>query len=134
MSQTSLISGYSGPPSRRPSVASSLSSGKIAGTNAPQTPSNAITSSTDPAVIHSITQTMIGEFLYKYTRRVVGKGHGEKRHKRFFWVHPYTKTLYWSSADPGASNVGESNAKSGSCVVLSVKVGLAKAVSLRSIY
>jgi len=133
MSQTSLISGYSGPPSRRPSVASSLSSGKVAGTNAPQTPSNAITSSTDPAVIHSITQTMIGEFLYKYTRRVVGKGHGEKRHKRFFWVHPYTKTLYWSSADPGASNVGESNAKSGSCVVLSVKV-LAKAVSLRSIY
>jgi hypothetical protein len=70
-------------------------------------------SSTDPTIIHAITQTMIGEFLYKYTRRAIGKGHGERRHKRFFWVHPYTKTLYWSSADPGSSNVSESSAKSG---------------------
>ena len=69
--------------------------------------------STDPAIIHAITQTMIGEFLYKYTRKAIGKGHGERRHKRFFWVHPYTKTLYWSSADPGSSNVSESSAKSG---------------------
>ena len=68
---------------------------------------------TDPTVIHAITQTMIGEFLYKYTRRTIGKGHGERRHKRFFWVHPYTRTLYWSSADPGSSNVSESSAKSG---------------------
>ncbi|KAF8155589.1 hypothetical protein B0H34DRAFT_783418 [Crassisporium funariophilum] len=67
---------------------------------------------TDPAVIHAITQTMIGEFLYKYTRKAIGKGVGERRHKRFFWVHPYTKTLYWSSADPGSSNVSESSAKS----------------------
>ena len=69
--------------------------------------------STDPAVIHAITQTMIGEFMYKYTRKAIGKGHGDKRHKRFFWVHPYTKTLYWSSADPGSTNVSESSAKSG---------------------
>jgi predicted nucleic acid-binding Zn-ribbon protein len=68
---------------------------------------------TDPAILHSITQTMIGEFLYKYTRRTIGKGHGERRHKRFFWVHPYTRTLYWSDADPGSSNVSESSAKSG---------------------
>jgi len=56
---------------------------------------------------------MIGEFMWKYTRRALGKGVGERRHKRFFWVHPYTKTLYWSSADPGSSNVSESSAKSG---------------------
>jgi hypothetical protein len=61
-------------------------------------------SATDPTIIHAITQTMIGEFLYKYTRRPIGKGHSERRHKRFFWVHPYTKTLYWSSADPGSLN------------------------------
>ena len=73
--------------------------------------------STDPAIIHAITQTMIGEFLYKYTRRAIGKGYGERRHKRFFWVHPYTKTLYWSSADPGSSNVSESSAKSGMFLV-----------------
>jgi hypothetical protein len=30
--------------------------------------------STDPTAIHAITQTMIGEFLYKYTCRVIGKG------------------------------------------------------------
>lgn len=69
--------------------------------------------STDPTIIHAITQTMIGEFLYKYTRRTMGKGPGNTRHKRFFWIHPYTRTLYWSSADPGSSNVAESSAKSG---------------------
>ena len=68
---------------------------------------------TDPNIIHSITQTMIGEFLYKYPRKAIGKGYSERRHKRFFWVHPYTKTLYWSSADPGSSSVSESSAKSG---------------------
>jgi hypothetical protein len=68
---------------------------------------------TDPTVIHAITQTMIGEYLYKYTRRTIGKGHGERRHKRFFWVHPYTKTLYWGSSDPGSAGVTESTAKSG---------------------
>ncbi|KIK68458.1 hypothetical protein GYMLUDRAFT_54091 [Collybiopsis luxurians FD-317 M1] len=67
---------------------------------------------TDPAIIHAITQTMIGEFLYKYTRKAIGKGYGSARHKRFFWVHPYTKTLYWSSADPNSTNVAESSAKS----------------------
>ena len=70
---------------------------------------------TDPNIIHSITQTMIGEFLYKYPRKAIGKGYGERRHKRFFWVHPYTKTLYWSSSDPGSSSVSESSAKSGQC-------------------
>ncbi|PPQ80542.1 hypothetical protein CVT25_001575 [Psilocybe cyanescens] len=78
----------------------------------PRANNNNTMMATDPAIIHAITQTMIGEFLYKYTRRAIGKGVGEKRHKRFFWVHPYTKTLYWSSADPGSSNVSESSAKS----------------------
>ena len=73
---------------------------------------------TDPTIIHSITQTMIGEFLYKYPRKAIGKGYSERRHKRFFWVHPYTKTLYWSSADPGSSSVSESSAKSGQYTLL----------------
>ena len=73
---------------------------------------------TDPNIIHAITQTMIGEFLYKYPRKAIGKGYGERRHKRFFWVHPYTKTLYWSSSDPGSSSVSESSAKSGQYHVL----------------
>nr|ODN99720.1 hypothetical protein L204_02153 [Cryptococcus depauperatus CBS 7855] len=68
--------------------------------------------STDPQTIHAITQTMIGEYLYKYTRSRVGKGQSSNRHRRFFWVHPYTKTLYWSSEDPGSSRTSESSAKS----------------------
>ena len=68
--------------------------------------------STDPAVIHAITQTMIGEFLFKYTRHKFGKTISENRHKRFFWMHPYTKTLYWGEEDPGAQNVNQSNSKS----------------------
>ncbi|KAG8882348.1 hypothetical protein FRB97_008362 [Tulasnella sp. 331] len=129
-SMTSLLSGGSSAIiSRRASVSSSKSSELDHPTSHPRTPSRPVATtkqSTTPAnetpqqgegdaedeVIQSITQTMIGEFLYKYTRRVVGKGHGEKRHKRFVWVHPYTKTIYWSSVDPGSSSANESSAKS----------------------
>ena len=69
--------------------------------------------STDPETIQAITQTMIGEYLWKYTRRALGKGQSGNRHKRFFWIHPYTKTLYWSEEDPGSSVASESKAKSG---------------------
>ncbi|KAI8384270.1 uncharacterized protein BYT42DRAFT_561949 [Radiomyces spectabilis] len=65
----------------------------------------------DPHVISLITQTMIGDWLYKYTRRAVGNGMSEKRHKRFFWIHPYTRTLYWGPRAPGVDG-GESKAKS----------------------
>ncbi|KAH8119686.1 hypothetical protein DFH11DRAFT_460464 [Phellopilus nigrolimitatus] len=124
-SATSLLSDQEDVLSRRSSVSSdfhtrgALSEPEHAGNttlNAPTTPTrvpgNMPGSSTDPTIIHAITQTMIGEFLYKYTRRTIGKGHGERRHKRFFWVHPYTKTLYWSSGDPGSTNVTEQSAKS----------------------
>ena len=73
--------------------------------------------STDPTVIHAITQTMIGEFLFKYTRGTFTKETSEKRHQRFFWIHPYTKTLYWSSSDPGAVGTNQSKAKSGMCII-----------------
>ncbi|KAI9257818.1 hypothetical protein EDC94DRAFT_522094 [Helicostylum pulchrum] len=57
---------------------------------------------TDMYIISSITQTMIGEWMSKHTRRYVGGGISENKHLRFFWVHPYTKILYWSSVQPGA--------------------------------
>lgn len=70
---------------------------------------------TDPAIIHAITQTMIGEYMYKYTRKSMGRvGHSDKRHKRYFWVHPYTKTLYWTLSDPGGAKVSEGTSKSAS--------------------
>lgn len=69
-------------------------------------------SGTDIQVISAITQTMIGEWMSKHTRRYVGGGISENKHQRFFWVHPYTGTLYWSSVEPGFEGNG-AKAKSG---------------------
>ncbi|KAL8734598.1 MAG: hypothetical protein Q9181_003164 [Wetmoreana brouardii] len=71
-----------------------------------------IDSGTDPRMIQAITQTMIGEFLWKYTRKA-GRGEmSNNRHRRFFWVHPYTRTLYWSDRDPSSAGRAEMKAKS----------------------
>ena len=66
---------------------------------------------TDPKVIQAITQTMIGDYLWKYTR-TAGRGMSGSRHRRFFWVHPYTRTLYWSDRDPQSAGRNELRAKS----------------------
>ncbi|KZO91079.1 hypothetical protein CALVIDRAFT_558348 [Calocera viscosa TUFC12733] len=120
-SQVSLVS--SRPSSRRQSV-SSIGSERVhfaaQPPRPPQTPGKRTTSnisapqpnSTDPAIIHSITQTMIGEFLYKYNPKALRRGYQKERNKKFFWVHPYTKTLYWSDVDPGALGTTETVAKS----------------------
>jgi chromosome segregation ATPase len=63
-------------------------------------------------VLPFIMHTMIGEWLYKYTRYHIGNGISNKSHQRFFWLHPYTKTLYWSEKQPGVQG-GEYKAKSG---------------------
>lgn len=69
-------------------------------------------SNTDPRMINAITQTMIGEYLWKYTRKA-GRGKmSENRHRRYFWVHPYTRTLYWSDRDPSSAGRAELKAKS----------------------
>lgn len=51
-----------------------------------------------------IMHTMMGEWMCKYTRYV-------SNHRRFFWLHPYTKTLYWSQQEPSLG--GLNKAKSG---------------------
>ncbi|KAK9484784.1 meiotic cell cortex C-terminal pleckstrin homology-domain-containing protein [Lipomyces starkeyi] len=61
-------------------------------------------------LMQAITQTMIGEYLWKYTRRKGRQTLSENRHKRYFWVHPYTRTLYWSDKNPLVG--GEIKAKS----------------------
>ncbi|KAI8262697.1 PH domain-containing protein [Colletotrichum sp. SAR 10_98] len=67
---------------------------------------------TDPRMIQAITSTMIGEYLWKYTRKA-GRGEiSEHRHRRYFWVHPYTRTLYWSDRDPAAAGRSELRGKS----------------------
>ncbi|KAJ9622689.1 hypothetical protein H2203_006339 [Taxawa tesnikishii (nom. ined.)] len=68
--------------------------------------------STDPRMIQAITQTMIGEFLWKYTRKAGRSETSNTRHRRFFWVHPYTRTLYWSEQDPSTAGTKQLKAKS----------------------
>lgn len=75
---------------------------------------------TDPRMIQAITQTMIGEFLWKYTRKAGSKEMSATRHRRYFWVHPYTKTLYWSDSDP--QTAGRSELKVKSVQIESVRV------------
>ena len=67
---------------------------------------------TDPRMIQAITQTMIGEYLWKYTRKAGSKEMSNNRHRRYFWVHPYTRTLYWSDQDPQTAGKGELKSKS----------------------
>ncbi|KAG0008722.1 hypothetical protein BGZ80_003126 [Entomortierella chlamydospora] len=66
---------------------------------------------TDPTMIQIITQTMIGDYLWKYTRRPMASVISEKKHRRYFWVHPYTKTMYWSLTNPAADGSREQRAK-----------------------
>jgi len=63
-------------------------------------------------MINAITQTMIGEYLWKYTRKAGRGTMSENRHRRYFWVHPYTRTLYWSDRDPSSAGRAELKAKS----------------------
>ncbi|KAK6540809.1 hypothetical protein TWF694_008198 [Orbilia ellipsospora] len=63
----------------------------------------------DPRLIQAITQTMIGEYMWKYTRNMTRSSLSSNRHRRFFWVHPYTKTLYWSDNDPSTAGVQSSH-------------------------
>ncbi|KAI9024304.1 meiotic cell cortex C-terminal pleckstrin homology-domain-containing protein [Phycomyces nitens] len=61
--------------------------------------------------IPTVARTMIGDWMLKYTRKRVGQGISEKKHRRFFWIHPYSMTLYWSTQEPGTRG-GPSDAKS----------------------
>ncbi|RLL93738.1 hypothetical protein CFD26_100038, partial [Aspergillus turcosus] len=73
---------------------------------------NGYAAGTDPRMIQAITQTMIGEFLWKYTRRTMTGEISNTRHRRYFWVHPYTKTLYWSEQDPQTAGKNQLRTKS----------------------
>lgn len=75
---------------------------------------------TDPRMIQAITQTMIGEFLWKYTRKTGSADMSSTRHRRYFWVHPYTRTLYWSTSDP--QTAGKSQLRTKSVPIEAVRV------------
>ncbi|USP77631.1 hypothetical protein yc1106_04905 [Curvularia clavata] len=115
MRRPSQRSGASSPISRRSSL-SSFTSEIDQRFNIPGGPSFApgglAAGATDPRMIQAITQTMIGEYLWKYTRKTGREDMSEKRHRRFFWIHPYTRTLYWSDRDPQSADKSTLKAKS----------------------
>ncbi|KAM0458061.1 hypothetical protein ACHAO4_002783 [Trichoderma viride] len=103
--------------SRRSSVSSFVSEldnrfGMRAGDMGVIDPATGFGPNTDPRMIQAITQTMIGEYTWKYTRKAGRGEHSEKRHRRYFWVHPYTRTIYWSEKDPSTAGRTEMKAKS----------------------
>jgi nuclear migration protein NUM1 len=73
----------------------------------------------DRNMIAYITQVVIGEFLFKYTRKIGVTGISENRHERFFWIHPYTLTLYWSDDNPAVES--SHSQKTRSAAILGVK-------------
>ncbi|KAG9068331.1 hypothetical protein KI688_010597 [Linnemannia hyalina] len=73
---------------------------------------------TDPTMIQLITQTMIGDYLWKYTRRRITTMMNEKMHWRYVWIHPYTKTLHWSLKNPGSGGSTLQSGKSGLIVAV----------------
>ncbi|ODQ47933.1 hypothetical protein PICMEDRAFT_71940 [Pichia membranifaciens NRRL Y-2026] len=63
-------------------------------------------------IIAAVTQTIIGEYLYKYYRKLGPfTSVSDTRHERFFWVHPYSMTLYWSPANPVVSDPARNQIK-----------------------
>ncbi|KAF7727220.1 hypothetical protein EC973_007918 [Apophysomyces ossiformis] len=43
-----------------------------------------------------------GDWMWKHTRKLVGG----KRHRRFFWIQPHTKMLYWTHERGGETKNG----------------------------
>lgn len=78
-------------------------------------------SMTDRLMIPAITQVVIGEYCFKYYRRL---GPllllSEARHERYFWVHPYSLTLYWLRQNPVLLNPLE--IKTRAAAILDVKL------------
>jgi hypothetical protein len=113
--QSQARSGASSPISRRSSLSSFTSEvdQRFNMQGGPSfTPNGLAAGATDPRMIQAITQTMIGEYLWKYTRKTGREGLSENRHRRFFWIHPYTRTLYWSDRDPQSAGKTELKGKS----------------------
>ncbi|KAJ2725992.1 hypothetical protein GGI07_000920 [Coemansia sp. Benny D115] len=58
-----------------------------------------------PLIVQAIARTMVGAFLWKYTTTHFPHNNSgrERRHMRYFWIHPYAKILNWSKQPPSSS-------------------------------
>ncbi|KKF96381.1 Anucleate primary sterigmata protein A [Ceratocystis platani] len=62
----------------------------------------------DPRMMMAVTEVMIGEFVWKYTRRAGRNGDTQgTRRRRYFWIHPYMRMLFWCDENPMLSRRSE---------------------------
>lgn len=66
-----------------------------------------------PEMQEAVDLVKDGDFMFKFTRRRLVGIRGDRWHKRYFWVDPYTRTLYWNSEAPNSRHPTELKAKSG---------------------
>lgn len=68
-------------------------------------------------IIAAVAQTIIGEYLYKYYRKLGPLSSiADSRHERYFWIHPYSLTIYWSVNNPVLTDPGKTQIKAMSIV------------------
>lgn len=76
------------------------------------------------SVVNAISQTMVGEWMFKYVRRRKSFGVAESngmegdnangvRHKRWVWLAPYERAVMWNSKQPtsGSALMGKTGRK-----------------------
>ncbi|KAI9485994.1 MAG: hypothetical protein EXX96DRAFT_27400 [Benjaminiella poitrasii] len=63
--------------------------------------------------IEALRLTTIGHWMWKYTRKIMGNGFSGKKHRRYLWVQPYTRSIYWSTVKPTGISNSQRNTKSG---------------------
>ncbi|GMM55606.1 Num1 protein [Maudiozyma humilis] len=66
----------------------------------------------------AIAHTVAGEYAYKAYPRLGAFGGGETAHRRFFWVDPRARTLYWAEDKPAGSATG---ARTKSAAIVTVR-------------
>jgi len=52
----------------------------------------------DPEVANAIIECMRGEWLYKYAPHFLSAV--ERRHRRFFFINPFNRTIQWTAEEP----------------------------------
>ncbi|KAK9447004.1 meiotic cell cortex C-terminal pleckstrin homology-domain-containing protein, partial [Limtongia smithiae] len=75
-------------------------------------PSRPSAAEPSPFVYHCVSQCMVGDYVWKYTRRAGRQTLSENRHKRFFSLNPYSRTITWGRHPASAAGGSESRARS----------------------
>ncbi|KAJ2392898.1 hypothetical protein GGI05_002556, partial [Coemansia sp. RSA 2603] len=71
----------------------------------------------EPLIVQAIARTMVGTFMWKYTATHFPHGSSgrDRRHMRYFWIHPYAKMLNWNKQPPsGGAGLTRTARESGS--------------------